>query len=462
MNPIKTDYCIVGAGFAGLTAAYRLQQAGHSVVVLEARDRIGGRVWTQYLPDGTPVDLGGTFFGPGQDRAYALAKEMGCETTSTPHHGDNQLVYQGKVHRYSGTIPMNLGVLSLASMWASMKLISEMSKEVPPEAPWNAPKAQEWDSISVAQWLDNPLHALTDAAKTMFRSLIVGMFTCELSELSLLYVVWYVAGAGKDLEQSLRVEGGSEQDMVIGGMQSIANKVAEKLGDRIRLQSPVRRILQDGQGVEVISDNVTVRAERVILCVPPNLADHIEFSPPLPPTRAELLRHLPAGPIAKFVLIYDEPFWRKDGLSGECAAIDHPIAMSLDTSPPSGKPGSLSFFTFANSALELAEKSPEERKRFVLETATHRFGSKAAQPIHYFEQDWSADRWTRGGCMAHYAPGVLTSYGRVLREPSGRIHWATTETSPLWCGNIDGAIRSGERAARELMNSTSLASQRSR
>jgi monoamine oxidase len=460
MSKQEADFCVIGAGFAGLTAAYRLKQAGHSVVLLEARDRVGGRVWTKYLEDGTPVDMGGTFLGPGHDRVRQLLKEMGCETTKTPHEGDSQLQYQGKLHRYSGLLPMNLGIISLASVWASMKMIDEMSRRIQPDAPWNATKAKEWDSITVEQWLDNPLHSLTDASKTMLRALLEGLFTCDMSELSLLHLLSHVAGANNSLEFHLAMEGGAEQDMVKGGMQTIATKVAEKLGSSLQLESPVRKIVQDNEGVEVFSDKTVVRAKRVIVAVPTNLIDHIQFDPALPITRAELVRHMPAGQIHKSVLIYDEPFWRSDGLSGECAAIDHPISMSLDTTPPSGKPGSISFFAFAKHALHLNELSTEDRKREFIEAAVIRLGQKAATPTHYIEHYWSSDPWSRGGAMAHHAPGVLTMYGHVIREPFGRIHWAATETSPQWNGFIDGAVRSGERTAKEVIDAKEVATVR--
>jgi len=176
MNSLEADFCVVGAGYAGLTTAYRLQEAGHSVVVLEARDRVGGRVYTEVLPDGTAIDMGGTFIGPGQDHLYALVTELGCETTRTFNEGEHLLVYKGKVRRYKGLIP-DMDVLSLASMWASMQQLNQMSKEISPEAPWKAPKAREWDAITLEQWINNPMHAFTDASRDMLKSLMSGMFT---------------------------------------------------------------------------------------------------------------------------------------------------------------------------------------------------------------------------------------------------------------------------------------------
>lgn len=452
-NFIEADFCIVGAGFAGLTAALRLRQAGYSVTVVEARDRIGGKVWTKYLSDGTPIDLGGTFLGPTQDRIYALLEELGLEITPTPIHGDSLLIYEGKVHRYGDEIP-DVNSKSLAGVWEVLQQMSKMSLKVPNEAPWTCSKAKEWDSMSLGQFINDPVHALTEPARAMLRTLFIGLFTCELSEVSLLYVLFQIAASGNDIEMQMRVEGGAEQDMVKGGMIGVAEKMKEKIGNCFLLSSPVRQITQDKDSVTVISDKATIKAKRVVVAVPPNLANDIEYTPMLPSTRMELLRHMPAGQCTKFITVYNDPFWRKDGLSGEVAAPDEFVQMTLDTSPPDLKVGALMSFSFAKEAMLMAEMSAEERKKQLLDALTRRFGPKAGEPIHYFEHDWSRDRWTRGCHVAHLAPGVLTSYGHVIREPFGRIHWATSESSPLWNGNIDGAVRAGEYVAQELIEMT--------
>jgi monoamine oxidase len=452
-NFIERDFCVVGAGFAGLTAALRLTQAGYSVIVVEARDRIGGKVWTKYLADGTPIDLGGTFLGPTQDRIYALLEEMGLEITPTPIQGDSLLIYEDKVHRYGDEIP-DIDSQSLAGVWEVLQLLSKMSQEVPNEAPWTCTSAKEWDVLSLGQFINDPSHALTEPARAMLRTLFIGLFTCELSEVSLLYVLFQIATSGNDIEMQMKVEGGAEQDMVKGGMICVAEKMKEKIGDCFLFSSAVRQITQDQDSVTVISDKATIKAKRVVIAVPPNLASDIEYTPPLPSTRMELLGHMPAGQCTKFITVYDEPFWRKDGLSGEATAPDEFIQMTLDTSPPDLKVGALMSFSFAKEAILMAEMSAEERKKYLLDALVRRFGARAGEPMHYFEHDWFEDRWTRGCHVAHLAPGVLTSYGHVIREPFGLIHWATSESSPLWNGNIDGAVRAGEYVAQELISLT--------
>ena len=454
---IERDFCIVGAGFAGLTAALRLAQAGHSLIVVEARDRIGGKVWTKYLDDGTPIDLGGTFLGPTQDRIDALLEELGLEKTPTPIHGDSLLIYKGETYRYGDDVP-EVNSHSMDGVWDTLQKLSKMSLEVPNDAPWTCKKAKEWDSMSLSQFLNDPVHKLSEPALAMLRTLFIGLFTCELSELSLLYVLFQIAASGNDIEMQMKVEGGAEQDMLKGGMSTVADRMKESISkacksdDWLLLDSPVRRITQNEEGVTIASDNAIVKARRAVVAIPPNLANDIDYDPPLPSTRMELLRHMPAGQCTKFITVYDTPFWREKGLSGEVTAPDEQLQMTLDTSPPDESVGVLMSFAFAKEAIELAEMPALERQKRVHLLLAQRFGLKAGNPKHYFEYDWSRDRWTRGCHVAHMAPGVMTSYGHVIREPFGRIHWATSESSPLWNGNLDGAVRAGEFVAKEVMS----------
>lgn len=448
MPELKADYCVVGAGFAGLVAAYRLRQAGQSVVVLEARDRVGGRTWTKTLSDGTRVELGGTFLGPGQESAYSLVAELGVKTFSTHHEGDVLLLIDDEVHRYK-KIP-NLDLLSLGSVWLAMKALGAMAKEVPSDAPWSAPKAREWDAMTIQQWIDHHANLPTEAARRMLKMSMHGIFTSDPSEVSLLHALFQIA-TSNSFEALLQIEGGSEQDQVEGGMASLYDKLAEKLKDVLHLNSPVRKISQNETGVVIKSDTHTVSAKRVIITIPPNLADHIQYEPGLPPTRAQLMQRMPAGQAIRYVAVFEEAFWRHDGLMGESAAPGHYVELTLDGSDASGKPGILHFYSFGEVARQMATIDPELRKTMVLEAIAERFGPKAALPLHFVEQDWCGDPWSRGGSMAHYAPGVITNYGSVIREACGRIHWAGTETALRWCGNVDGAISSGDRAAKEVV-----------
>jgi monoamine oxidase len=203
--------------------------------------------------------------------------------------------------------------------------------------------------------------------------------------------------------------------------------------------------------VEVAGDRVTVRAERAVVAIPPTLAGHIRYEPKLPAAHALLLQRLPAGFTYKIALVYDEPFWRADGLSGESLGLGSALSLTIDACGATAPPGILNTFACGPDARALARLEASERRRLVVDEMVARFGPKAATVRDYVEQDWAEEEWTRGCFMAHWAPGVLTQFGPLLREPVGRIHWAGTETSPVMNGFIDGAVRSGERAASEVL-----------
>jgi monoamine oxidase len=445
---MDADVCVVGAGYAGLAAARRVAQAGATVIVLEARDRVAGRVWTRHAPDGTPIDAGGTWLGPGQDAAYKLAAEMGVTTYPTWAEGQNVFAGRRGVKRFGNVPPIN--PIALASLTLGMARVDRMAKRVLLDEPWRGPRAAAWDARSAGQWIGAAGNVPARDARALLGAAVRGLFTCDPSEVSLLHVLYLIRSAN-GFNRLLTIEGGYQQDRVTGGAQTIADRVAAELGDAIRLRTPVRSISQDAGGVVVRGDGVEVRARRVIVTIPPCLSEAVSYEPQLPPERALLVHSMPAGSVLKISVMYDEPFWRAGGLNGQSVATASSIEMTLDASPHSGTPGVLAAFGFGPHACTLGALDAEERRRLVLATLVDRFGPRAGQPAHYEELDWAEERWSRGCYMAHLPPGVLTRFGRALRTPVGRIHWAGTETATVSHGTIDGAIRSGERAATEVL-----------
>jgi monoamine oxidase len=450
MQARETDVVVVGAGYAGLTAALRLTQAGRSVVVLEARDRVGGRVYTETLPDGTWLDFGGTWIGPGQDYAYALAQEMGVGTYPTYNTGESLLILEdGKIVRNAGSFPLS-GLFSAAALLLVLDEFESMGKQIPLEAPWYAPQARAWDKQTVGAWIDSQFDDSLASARAALNAVMTGTYTSDPAEVSLLHALYQIRSFGGYL-RLISVDGGNQQDRILGGAQAIANRIAARLGDAIRLSSPVRQVTQDNRGVEVVADMGAVRAQRVIVTVPVTLTGQVRFDPPLPAERALLIQRVPAGSVIKVLVMYDEPFWRADGLTGQSFAITEPVAGSYDGSTDTGRPGLLIAFAFGPHARALARVSAAERRRTFLDALAKRFGPQAASPVQYFEHDWADEVWSRGCYMAHFPPGVLTGFGPALRAPVGRIHWAGTETSSAFHGSINGAIESGERAAQEVL-----------
>jgi monoamine oxidase len=442
------DYCVVGAGFAGLTAALRLKQAGRSVALLEARDRVGGRTYTVTRDDGTWIDRGGAWIGPGQDRIYAMMNEFGVPEYKQHNDGDAMMIVDGKKHRYGGTIPWTMSPWAVTNLGLGLRAVEKMCKAIPREAPWEAKQAEEWDRISLGEWLEK--NTMSRQARDMLDMALSGVYTSAGSETSLLWALTQM-GSGGGPTFVISGKGGAQDARPVGGMGAIYRPIVAVLGDALHLSQPVRQISQDDDGVTVTADGLTVRARRVIVAIPLAIASSIYYEPMLPVDRAFLHQRMPSGAVIKISIIYDEPFWRADGLSGQSAAPHTPATLTIDACTDTADPGIMCVITEGPAARRLTKLGEAERKAVVIGELVDRFGNKANEHREFHEQNWTVERYSGGGMIGHAPPGVLTQFGYTLREPCGRIHWAGTESSAIMCGWIDGAIRSGERAATEVM-----------
>jgi monoamine oxidase len=441
--PANADVVVVGAGFAGLSAARDLVQHGHDVVVLEGRDRVGGRSSTTTIA-GAAVDLGGTFVGPTQDAVIALAKELGCETIRTHRRGKNLLRWRGKVRTYRSTIP-RLSIIELVDVSRIQWRFDRVSRRVPVKDPWTSPIAEILDSKTLEEWL-RYVHA---NASTRDLMAIMARVTwgCEPGDVSMLHAVRYVKAAG-GLGRMVDVEGGAQQDHFPGGTQQIAVRLAEELGQRVVLNAVVHTIERHTDGTLTVgSDRGHVAAQAVIVAIPPEHRAGIGFVPDLPPEYGKLAQHWPQGSLSKAYAAYETPFWRANGCSGEALSDEGPVFVTFDVSPGDEGPGILLGFTDARSFDGLA---PEQRRKKALAGFSALFGDAAANPIDYIDHCWGTEEFAPGGPTAAVPPGSWTSYGPWLRKPVDGIYWAGTETADEWTGFLDGAVRSGKRAADEV------------
>jgi monoamine oxidase len=443
------DVVIVGAGLAGLTAARELLRAGRSVTVLEARDRVGGRVVSQPIGDGQSAELGGEFAGPTQDRILALAAELGVATFPTYDTGQKVLHFGGKRGTYAGTIP-RISPLVLADVGQAQARLEYLARRVPADAPWTAARARGWDAQTFETWIRR--NAATRSARTLLALAAEAVFAGEPGDVSLLHVLFY-ARAGGSFQNLIGTTGGAQQDRFVGGSHLIADRLAAGLGaEVIRLGAPVSAISVRGDRVTAQTPAGDYAGRHVIVTAPPLLAGRIDYDPALPQRREQLTQRAPMGSVIKCQAVYDEPFWRAEGLSGQATGDGAGSRVVFDSSPPDGSPGILLAFVEGDEARRLGPASAGDRRRAVLDSLVRYFGPRAAAPADYLELDWQRERWS-GGCYGTlFGPNVWTRYGPALRQPAGPIHWAGTETATAWCGYMDGAVRSGERAAAEVLS----------
>lgn len=443
----NVQVAVIGAGFAGLTTARLLSRAGLSVAVLEARDRVGGRIHTRHAPDGTPIDVGGQWIGPTQDKVLALAQELGVETFAAHEEGETTYWLDGQKTRCAGMLPPYEGE-TLEAVEGIFQKLDTLAATVNPEFPWLSPDAQALDSISFESWIEQA--SPVPAARFWMRFLARSVLASDARELSFLHVLCYIR-AGGDLRTVISMGGGAQEQRFVKGAQHLAERLADGIRPLIRLNSPVSTIEQHDQGVTIHHAAGSLRAERVVVTLPPALAGRLRYSPALPGPRDYLTQRMPMGACIKIQLFYDTPFWRAEGLSGMAVSDQGPASLTYDNSPATGTPGVLVCFIEGDEAKAWTAKSEQERRDALTAELVGLFGPKAAEIRHYAELSWLEEEYSRGGYGGFMVPGVWTSVGHTLRQPVGRIHWAGTETAWQWTGYMDGAIRSGERVAAEIL-----------
>lgn len=450
----RTQVVVVGAGLAGIGAGRALRAAGIEAIILEARDRVGGRTWSKQLANGFTVDVGGQWVGPGQDHILDLIEEVGLPLHETYDTGDNlSVLTEGQEpKRFTGDT-FGLAPHVLIEVLGAQKRLEAMAKKVPLDAPWNAKKAEKWDGQTAESWIRSNLR--TKAGRNFWRLVVAAVFSCEATDLSLLHFLFYCHSGGL-WDKLLGTTGGAQESRLDPSLHEVSVRAAADLD--VRLSCPVRAIETKGDGVLVKystseGGSGQIQAERVIVAVPPAIAGRIDYQPGLGGIRSQLHQSLPMGSVIKVFALYETPFWRDENLSGQAVSMVHQTSVVFDNSPADASCGVLVAFIEGKACREAQLLSEDEREKMVTNTFATYFGPKAADPIDYLEQDWTAEEWS-GGCYGgRFTPGVWTQLGPALREPCGPIHWAGTETAEKWMGYADGAIESGKRSASEVARS---------
>ncbi|GIH23407.1 monoamine oxidase [Acrocarpospora phusangensis] len=447
MQQHTVDVVVVGAGLAGLSAARAARAKGMSVLVLEARDRVGGKTWNRELPDGRAVEGGGQWIGPDQLHVNALVRELGLETYPTFMSGDSMRLVGDEVRRFAqDEDPWTDEERSDINQ--AVAALERLAAKIDPQTPWKGRTGEEIDKITFENWLTTT--CATAAAREFFTGFLAGIWACDVWEVSLLHIVAGIAAAGGRVERMTGVEGAAQQDRIVGGSQRIALAMARELGDAVVLGAPVRAVAQDADGVTVSADGVEARAAYAVVAVPPALTSRIRFTPALSPGRDQFMQRAAMTNTIKIHVVYERPFWREQGLSGELRSPGSALALTFDNAPRDSDLGVIVGFVEAARATAFRRLTEFERRRTVIDQLVLAFGAEAAAPLEIIEVDWTAETWSRGAHQILMAPGTWSSLGRHIREPEGRVHWAGAETATAWICYMDGAVSSGKRAVEEI------------
>ncbi len=440
------DAAIIGAGLAGLVAARDLRSRGLDVVVLEARERVGGRVENVTLPDGTYLEMGGQWVAPGFDALHDLLDQLGMRTVDVPAEGGRFIVRtRGNAVVVDGLDEdqPSLNPFEVADLGQCLLRLRRLAKRLAADRTWAAAN-EVWLSQTLHRWA--AANTRTGAACERFEEVFHAAFAVLPDETPLSRALELVE-AGPDLESMLATNGQLVQHRVEGGVQALAQRLADDLGDAVRLGTEVVRV-QHGpdDAVVTLTGGDEVRARFVISTLPPRLAMALEHEPALPDWRIEQADSVSPGNVIKCYLLFDEPFWRARGLSGQSSADAGAVRVTFDTTIEGATQGHLMGFFSGSEAASLSQRTPQMRERAFLESVRDSFGD-VPRPVAYVERDWAAERFT-GGCHgAHFAPGIWTAAGPALAEPEGVLHWAGAEYATRFNGYMEGAVRSGLAAA---------------
>ncbi|EME80709.1 uncharacterized protein MYCFIDRAFT_189137 [Pseudocercospora fijiensis CIRAD86] len=452
-TPRSVDVVIVGAGLAGLTAAAQILRSGLSCVILEARDRVGGRTWTTTTSDGKGnIDLGAAWINDtNQSRMIALAKTLKLELIEQNTTGNCVLQNtEGELSDFPyGELPP-----FQAAIKDNVAFVRDQTEADCQQLDSSYPNDSELDSMTFAAYL-RKIGATDDALKTatVWTRAMLGH---DPEDISALFFLSYCKCGGGLLQMRSDRKGGGQHLRIKEGTQAFAKGLAASLpSDVLQLSGRVQAIHQQSkENVFVQTDSEVFRARKVISAVPPPVLKKMSFDPPLPLAKKLLIDSFRYGFYQKVMVVFKSPFWISKGYCGLIQSFTGPAAVIRDTSIPSEKKWVLTCFVAGTVGQEWSKKDQVTREKVLLDqiVALYRSPNARTELVEFVTTPWSDEEFTGYGCPSPaLPPGVLQAAGHAIRDPFQDLHFVGTETSEAWKGYMEGAVRSGERGAGEVV-----------
>ncbi|KAJ9292079.1 hypothetical protein DTO021C3_519 [Paecilomyces variotii] len=447
------DVVIIGAGLAGLSAAHDITRAGLSCILLEARDRVGGKTWSQSINGSNAVvDVGAAWINDtNQSRVYALAKRYGAELIEQNTQGSVVLEdFEGKCSSFP------YGELPYFDEPTRQKLaeIRDMVEADCQEVDTWKPQNTSLDALTFEAYLrSRGADDIALATATVWTRAMLGQ---EPRDISALYFLNYCKSGGGLLQMRSDRKHGGQYLRIRQGTQFFAKGLAGSLPEGVVcLSSPVEEVIQPNKdSIQVQSTSGVYSARKVITTVPGPVLKTMTFTPPLPVPKRVYVDSLSYGYYTKAMMEFSSPFWIKKGFCGLVQSFTGPASVIRDTSSPADRKYILTCFMCGEPGRVWAALSPRDRELKLLQQLRSVFDYKVEEEfIQMHTYEWANDEFSGWGCpCTSLGPGVLdTVGGDALREPFDNLHFAGTETAGEWKGYMEGAIRSGERAAAEVV-----------
>lgn len=430
---------VIGAGFAGLAAAFELQAAGYDVVVLEARDRVGGRVLSfSDFPAGRNVEGGGELVGSNHPMWMSYAERFGLTflDMSEDEDYDEPFLLQGRI----------LDTAEVEQIYEEMDAINGMmtvdAASVLEDEPWNTPNAEALDRRTTGSWLAS-ITSVSDLGRYASATEFMHNNGVSPDQQSYLGNLTQIKGGGLEAYWTE-----SEVYRCRGGNQQLATKLAEALTmDRIHLNDPIVRIVLDDRHATVTTaSGTTYEGDDVILAVPPNVWQKFTVDPPLPATLAPQI-----GISTKYLAQMKSRFWYPQGIS-QYSFSDETIGLTWEgTDAQEGDDANVVHISFSSAEVSetIRSMSREERDDRMKASLERLYPGYSENFVSARFMNWPSDPWVMGA-YSFPAPGQVTTVGPVLREGFPRLHFAGEHACYKFVGYMEGGLSSGAETAKRL------------